>query len=269
MKPNVALRGACVSCHEDSLNTTLVEGPSFETTYPELSLLSCSSSCSCFTFSTLRGAVDEPSSASPLRGASSSVLLSLTSVFDGSGSVLFRVMSGFSSYERRRMPLISWTLLGGLQKWMQWLEWNSMMWKAPCRPQPVHREVLHPASSFAPQSWRMWQLFLPLPPQASPRSSDPALKGGPSWRWWQWRCSIPQIHTSTWLMRHKIPVTSHLALLIADVAEVQAVKNCTKDTQKDRLQTANRSWGKIYTNKSYICPKAPRSRGGSICTYLR
>lgn len=97
VKPNVALRGACVSCHEDSLNTTLVEGPSFQTTYPELSLLSCSSSCSCFTFSTLRGAVDEPSSASPLRGASSSVLPSLTSVFDGSGSALFRVTSGFSS----------------------------------------------------------------------------------------------------------------------------------------------------------------------------
>lgn len=86
--------------HDGFFGAALVEGPRFGTTYPEMSLLSGSSSSSsrsCFTPSVLRAAVDDPSSASPLIWPSSSVLLSL---FNNSGSVLQRVEMGFSSCEK-------------------------------------------------------------------------------------------------------------------------------------------------------------------------
>lgn len=89
--------GSCI------LLPSLFEGPCLRSTYPECSLLSGSSSYSCFTASAPGSAVDEPSSASALRGAASSPPpLSFPSVFDWSHSILIWADSAFSSWEEKK-----------------------------------------------------------------------------------------------------------------------------------------------------------------------
>lgn len=97
--------------HHDSFGAALVEGPRF--TYPEMSLLSGSSSSSSrssFMSSVLGAKVDDPSSASTLIWPSSSVLPSL---LDDSGSVLQRVELGFSSCEKWNALVMTVWVLGG------------------------------------------------------------------------------------------------------------------------------------------------------------
>lgn len=143
-------------------------------TYPELSFLSCSSSSSGFGPSAPASAVDEPSSASALRGATSS--LPPPSFPSGSRSSLIWVDSAFSScaktgYTHGEIEIKPKSGLS--QPRESWLS-------APCTAQLVlWRRVPSRAVLPAPESWRTRQLLLRLPP-TSPLPWHSASKGGPS-----------------------------------------------------------------------------------------
>lgn len=88
---------------------------------------------------------------------------------------------------------------------------NRIKERVPCSLWTVQFLVL-PPDLCAPLNPRMWKLRLRSLPPASPQSSDPASTGGPSWRWWQWSCSTPQIHTST-CIQHTSQFLSSVLLL--------------------------------------------------------